>query len=220
MRLLRIFGMLAAIYLLSMVVLVVAYRVVPPASAFMLISKLTGDGMDRRWVPLSRVSNSLIRAVIVSEDSRFCAHHGIDWHSVDKALDEKRRRGPRGASTITMQVAKNLFFWTGRSWVRKMLEAPVALWIDFTWPKRRVLEVYLNIAQWGNGVFGIEAAARHQFGVSAAQLNASQSALLVTMLPDPEHRRAGHPGFGHQRLAQQLMQRMAREGANTRCLRN
>ncbi len=218
MRILRRLSYLLVTYLLVVMMLSVAYRVVPPVSAFMVASALRGDGAERHWVPLRAVSPNLIRALIVSEDTRFCVHHGIDWHSVDKALDENRRNGPRGASTLTMQVAKNLFFWNGRSWVRKALEAPMALWIDFVMPKRREMEIYLNIAEWGDGVFGIEAAARHQFGVHASQLTAEQSALLVTMLPDPEHRNAASPGFGHLHMSWQLSDRIAHEGANTGCL--
>ena len=219
MRLIRPVMYLLIFYFLTVAVLAVAYRVVPPVSAVMVQSKLSGDGMVRRWVPLRAVSPVLVRTLLVSEDTRFCVHHGIDWGSVDKAMDEHRRNGPRGASTISMQVARNLFLWNGRSWVRKALEAPIALWLDLVMPKRRVLEIYLNIAEWGDGGFGIEAAAQRQFHLHAAQLNAEQAALLVVMLPDPEHRDAGDPGPGQLRLASQLMERVAHEGANTSCLR-
>lgn len=221
LRVFRTLCSLFAAYLLAVAVLTLVFRVVPPVSAVMMASALRGDGMARDWVPLNRMSPNLIRAVLVSEDSRFCTHAGIDWHSVDKAVGEagRRKKGPRGASTITMQVAKNLFLWNGRSWVRKAIEAPLALWIDLVWPKRRILEVYLNIAQWGDGVFGIEAAARRAYGTSARYITPQQAAQLAVVLPDPESRNAGRPGPGQIMMSAYLQSRLAREGANTSCLR-
>src|SRR3569833_725308 len=136
--------------LLAPFVLTIIYAVVPPVSAVMLESFFSGHGMHRTWVPLSRLPKSVLTATLASEDGRFCKHDGIDWEAVDKAMEENERsRHVHGASTITMQVAKSLYLWNGRSWLRKALEAPLALWIDLVWPKRRILEVYLNIAQWG-----------------------------------------------------------------------
>jgi monofunctional biosynthetic peptidoglycan transglycosylase len=220
-RITRLLLGLFTAYLLAVGVLTFAYWFIPPATPLMLQSFIRGDGMDRRFVTLSRISPALQRAVLVSEDARFCQHAGIDWYSVDKAISQadQRRRGPRGASTITMQVVKNLFLWNGRSWIRKAVEAPLALWLDIAMPKHRIFEIYLNIAEWGKGRFGIEAAARHEFGISAAQLSPHQAAMLVTMLPDPTRRSARNPGPTHQLLASYLQRRMAREGANTRCLR-
>lgn len=211
---------LAIAYLLAVLVLTFTYLVMPPVSTVMVASAVRGEGMARTWVPLEKISPHVLRAVIAAEDGRFCSHRGIDWQAVDKAMMQAKQSGraPRGASTVTMQVAKNLFFFTGRSWLRKALEAPIALWIDLLWSKRRIMEVYLNIAEWGDGVFGIEAAAKHEFGVSANDLSASQAALLAIMLPDPERRSARHPGPRHRAMAAQLRARMGREGANTRCV--
>jgi monofunctional biosynthetic peptidoglycan transglycosylase len=207
-----------AAYVLAVLILSILYLFIPPATPLMVVDGIAHRGLRREWVPLAQINPAMQRAVIVSEDSRFCTHRGIDWRAVDKAMGEKRRGGPRGASTITMQVAKNLFLWNGRSVVRKAVEVPLALWIDALWPKRRILEVYLNIAEWGPGVFGIEAAAKREFGLSARDLNAQQAALLVTMLPNPTQRSARHPGPKQQEMAVALQARIAREGANRACL--
>lgn len=184
-------------YFLAVGILTICYLFIPPVSTVMMISWLRGDGMEREWVSLRRVSTPAIRAVLASEDGRFCEHYGIDWEAMRKVMAEAKRRGKtpsKGASTISMQVAKNLFLFNGRNWLRKVLEAPIALWIDFAWPKARVLEVYLNIAEWGDGVFGIEAAAQRAFGVPASQLSTSQAAMLAVVLPDPDGRNASRPG--------------------------
>jgi monofunctional biosynthetic peptidoglycan transglycosylase len=143
------------------------------------------------------------QAVLAAEDARFCSHRGIDWGEIREALEDAEDGGRlRGGSTITQQVAKNLFLWPGRSMVRKALEAPLALWIDLVLPKRRVLEIYLNIAEWGpNGEFGIEAGARRAFGKSAHDLAARDAALMAAVLPNPVRRNAAKPGPGVRRLA-------------------
>lgn len=197
MRLFRLIRNLLVAYFLAVGMLTICYLFIPPVSTVMMISWLRGDGMVREWVPLKRVSTPAIRAVLASEDGRFCEHYGIDWVAMRKVVAEAKRRGrppSKGASTISMQVAKNLFLFNGRSWVRKGLEAPIALWIDFAWPKSRVLEVYVNIAEWGDGVFGIEAAAQRAFGISAAQLTSHQAAMLAVVLPDPDGRDARRAG--------------------------
>lgn len=158
----------------------------PPATPLMVQSRLSGDGLDFRWRSLSEISPFLQWAVIASEDQRFLDHHGFDWEEIRKALHERRRRERRrGASTITMQVAKNLYLWHGRSWLRKGLEAYYTAFIELLWPKWRIMEVYLNIAEWGPGIFGAEAAARRYFGRSAAALTKHQAALLAAVLPNP-----------------------------------
>jgi len=219
MGLLRFMLSLVAAYFVAVAVLCLVYLMLPPVSAVMLASYLRGDGMQREWVALPRISPSIQRAVIVSEDARFCDHHGIDWKAVDTVVNQAQRQGKlsRGASTITMQVAKNLFLSNDRSVVRKLLEAPIALGIDALWPKRRILEVYLNIAQWGPGIFGIEAAAKRAYGVSAAQLSAEQAAMLAIVLPAPESRNAARPGPAMQGMASTVAARAPK--ANTRCLR-
>ena len=147
-------------------------------------------------MPLDRISPYLQRAVITSEDGRFCQHRGVDWGEIEEAIERARDGIPRGGSTISMQVVKNLFLWPSKSYVRKALEIPLTFAIELAWPKPRILEIYLNIAEWGPGVFGAEAAARYHFGKSAAALTPSQAALLAVSLPNPMERRAGAPGPG------------------------
>jgi monofunctional glycosyltransferase len=200
-------------------VLIVLYRWVnPPASTLMLGQWLTGTRIDQRWVPLDRISPYLQRAVITSEDGRFCRHHGVDWEEIEEALERARDGVPRGGSTISMQVVKNLFLWPSKSYVRKALEIPLTYAIEFAWSKRRILEIYLNIAEWGPGVFGAEAAARYHFGKPAAALTPSQAALLAVALPNPRERRAGAPGPGTLRLATSLHARMMATAGTTACV--
>jgi monofunctional glycosyltransferase len=200
-------------------VLIVLYRWVnPPASTLMLGQWLTGTRIDQRWVPLDRISPYLQRAVITSEDGRFCRHHGVDWDEIEEALERARDGVPRGGSTISMQVVKNLFLWPSKSYVRKALEIPLTYAIEFAWSKRRILEIYLNIAEWGPGVFGAEAAARYHFGKQAAALTPSQAALLAVALPNPRERRAGSPGPGTLRLATNLHARMMGAAGSTACV--
>lgn len=201
-------------YFLAVGALTICYLFIPPVSTVMVASWLRGDGMQREWVSLRHVSSPAVRAVLASEDGRFCEHYGIDWVAMRKVVAEAKRRGAtpsKGASTITMQVAKNLFLFNGRSWVRKALEAPIALWIDFAWPKQRILEVYFNIAEWGDGVFGIEAASRRAFGIPASQLNSHQAAMLAVVLPDPDGRSAARPGPAMRAMAGTVQGRMAQD---------
>lgn len=194
--------------LILLLTLVAAYRFLPPVSTLMLARYATGKPVERVWVPLERISPRLIAAVVASEDSRFCDHNGVDWTALHEVAAQADEDGPaRGASTIAMQTAKNLFLWPSRSYVRKGLELPLALLIDAAWPKRRVLEVYLNIAELGPGVFGAEAAARAKFDKSAAALTAREAALIATSLPNPARRDAAKPGRGHVRLAATIQRR-------------
>lgn len=197
-----------------------AYLVVPPSSTLMLWRQVTGQSVDRRWVALEAISPDLVRAVVTSEDGGFCRHWGIDLGAIREAWRRaERTEGPvRGTSTIAMQTAKNLFLWNDRSWLRKALEAPLALWIDLVWSKRRLIEVYLNVAEWGPGLFGAEAAARHHFGVSARELTRGQAIALAVALPNPHRRNAGAPTLLQRRLAERLSARVAR-GADLTCLR-
>lgn len=200
--------------------LTLVFFIVPPVSSVMLQSLLTGQGMKRDWVPISKISLAMLNATIAAEDGRFCEHYGIDWQAVDATL-EKNEHSKRlhGASTITMQVAKNLFLWNGRSWLRKVLEAPLALWIDLVLPKRRILEIYLNIAEWGDGVFGVEQGARRAFGKSAAKLTAREAALLAAALPNPDDRNAGRPSAYHAALAARIQARMSQAPDGANCTR-
>lgn len=203
----------------SVMVLTLCFAVIPPVSFVMLQSALRGDGMQRKWVPISSISPNMLRAVVASEDARFCTHHGIDWSAAQAAYKRNERAGrvTHGASTITMQTAKNLFLWNGRSWLRKALEAPIALWIDLTLSKRRILEIYLNTAQWGEGVFGIEEAAQRAFGKPASRLSPYESALLAAALPAPTERSAARPTTSQRNLASTIAARL--NSANIGCVR-
>jgi len=179
------------------------YRFGRPVSTLMLWRWTTGARVERIWVPLEATGPFVARAVIAAEDARFCSHRGVDWQEIREAVEDAEDGGRlRGGSTITQQTAKNLFLWQGRSLVRKALEFPLALWLDLVVPKRRILEIYLNIAEWGPaGEFGIEAGARRAFGKSAHDLAAREAALMAAVLPNPVKRSAGRPGPALRRLA-------------------
>jgi monofunctional glycosyltransferase len=199
--------------------LIFVYRFVPPVSTLMVARWVEGETVDRHYVPLDRISTSLRVAVIVSEDARFCQNIGVDWGALREVLEQEGEDGPaRGASTIAMQTAKNLFLWPSRSYIRKAIEIPLALLIGLEWPKRRILEVYLNVAEWGEGLFGVEAAARHYFGKSALNLDARESALLATALPNPRHRNAARPSRLHLFLAERLMARVRTDRPFAECV--
>ncbi len=189
-------------------VMVLLRFVDPPKTPVMIVDWLSGQRVDHRPVPLSRVSASVVRAVIASEDGRFCQHWGVDLSELKDAVEDTLDGRPRGASTITMQVVKNIFLWPQRSYLRKALELPLAFVLDFIVPKRRILEIYLNIAEWGPGIYGIEAAAWNAFGKSAARLDDAEAALLAVSLPNPGARDAGDPSRNMERLARRLQQRM------------
>ncbi len=166
----------------------------PPTTAFMLRQQ---GPVRYRWVPWREISPQVPIAVVAAEDQKFPQHHGFDFASISSALsgEEARRPSPlRGASTISQQVAKNLFLWSGRSWMRKGLEAWITLWIEGLWPKRRTLEIYLNIAQFGPGIFGIGAASAAYFGEPPLQLGAIEAARLAAVLPDPRRLHVNDPG--------------------------
>jgi monofunctional biosynthetic peptidoglycan transglycosylase len=188
--------------LVVLVGLIVLWRALPPVSTLMLARWVTFRGVDRIYVPLARISPRLIAAVVTSEDAQFCRHRGVDWSALNEVITEADEDGPsRGASTVTMQTAKNVFLWPGRSAIRKGLEIPLAMVIDRAWGKRRVLEVYLNIAEWGDGLFGAEAAARRYFHKTAADLSQREASLLATALPNPILRDPSRPRRRHAVLA-------------------
>ncbi|MDJ1157479.1 monofunctional biosynthetic peptidoglycan transglycosylase [Chelatococcus sp. SYSU_G07232] len=183
-----------ALLVLAAAALLIVYRFLPPVSTLMLGRWLSLQPVARDWVPLSAVSPHLPRAVIAAEDARFCLHGGVDWGALRAVIEEAGEHGPaRGASTIAMQTAKNVFLWPGRSYLRKAAEIPLALAVDTLWSKRRVMEVYLNIAEWGDGLFGAEAAARRYFRKSARALTAREAALLAAALPNPLVRDPARP---------------------------
>jgi len=203
-----------------LVVLLLLYRWVdPPASTLMLSQRFAGTPTTQRWIPLERMSPNLVAAVIASEDGHFCRHHGVDWGELREAIESAGDGLARGGSTISMQVVKNLFLWPSRSYVRKAIEIPLAYSIEALWPKRRILEIYLNVAEWGPGIFGAEAAARYHFRKPALLLTPREAALLAVALPNPFERQAGRPGPGTLRLADHLLLRMKAAQANTACVR-
>ncbi|MCG6858123.1 MAG: monofunctional biosynthetic peptidoglycan transglycosylase [Salaquimonas sp.] len=191
-----------------------------PVSTPMLARWLTGRSVDRRWVEIDDISPVLVHSVIMSEDGQFCRHRGVDWVElnavISDALDGEK---PRGASTIPMQTAKNLFLWSGRSYFRKGIEIPLAIYLDAVLSKKRIMEIYLNIAEWDKGVFGIEAAAKHYFGRSASQLSARQAALLTVTLPNPAERNPARPSAGLNRLARLIERRAAKAGGYVGCVK-
>jgi monofunctional biosynthetic peptidoglycan transglycosylase len=207
------------IILVSIVVFVCFFIVVlgifrfvdPPTSAVMLRNRIAGTYVQYRWRPIEHISPNLVRSVIGSEDARFCSHYGVDWHEIGAAIEAADRNGinsVRGASTITMQVAKNLFLWTGRSLARKGLELAITPLIELMWPKRRIMEVYLNIAQWGPGVFGANVAAQYHFNTNAIDLTPWQASLLTATLPAPSVRNAGRATRFTRRIAQRILKSM------------
>ncbi len=176
--------------------LLVMRTVDPPGSALILAHHLSGASVDQRWVPLREISPNLVRAVIASEDNQFCRHNGVDLRELEVVLEQLElagEDGTRGGSTITMQVAKNMFLWSARSYIRKAIELPIAYGTEKLWTKRRIMEVYLNIAEWGPGVFGAEAAARHHFRKPASRLTEREAALLAVALPNPGLRVPSRP---------------------------
>jgi monofunctional biosynthetic peptidoglycan transglycosylase len=217
----RLIIVAAAVLLLLPYLLAPLYRVVDPVSTLMLGRWVTGKRVDRAWVPLGKIATVLPRTVIASEDGQFCRHRGVDLAELREAIgDAEDLSDVRGGSTITQQLAKNLFLWPGRSFVRKALEFPLALWIDLVLPKRRIMEIYLNIAEWGpNGEFGVEAGARRAFGKSASQLSAGEAALLAAVLPNPKRRNAKLPRPGVRRIAGIVQGRAARSPSLDSCLR-
>ena len=191
----RLAALLALLLFLGPILLVLVYRFVPPPiTPLMLIRSVQGEPIHKQWVGYDQIAPVLPRAVVSSEDSRFCEHHGFDWVAMDEAWRSYRAGGRlRGGSTLSQQTAKNLFLWPGRSFVRKGIEAYLTVLIEALWSKQRILEVYLNIVEWGHGVYGAEAAAQILFQRPAAQLTAREAALLAAVLPNPRRWAANHP---------------------------
>ena len=203
MRVARNLLLIALAALLLPYLLAPLYRAGRPVSTLMAWRYFTGAPVSRQWVDFNAISPYLPRSVVSAEDAKFCSHHGIDWDALRDVIDDAEEgEVARGGSTITQQVAKNLFLWPGRSVVRKALEFPLALWIDFVLPKQRILEIYLNIAELGpSGQFGAQAGSAYAFGRPASALGPREAALLAAILPNPVKRSARNPGPGVRRLA-------------------
>jgi monofunctional biosynthetic peptidoglycan transglycosylase len=219
-RLAVLFAIVVAVLVLIPYAIAPLYRFINPISTPMLWRRATGARVAQFVVPLNRISPALRLAVIVAEDGSFCRNHGIDLGAIREALQRSGEMGEaRGASTITQQTVKNLFLWQGHSFVRKALEIPLALWLNLVLSKRRILEIYLNVAQWGpNGEFGAEAGARWAFGKSVNDLAADQAAELTAILPNPVARSARTPGVLVRRLAGLYVRRTADFGALDACV--
>lgn len=190
-RLRRLFWRSIAIVFLVLVAVVLLGRVVnPPTTAYMLGESYRLDWVDHEWVPLELVAPVMARSVVAAEDANFCEHWGFDVRAIRLAIAEGSNRG---ASTLSQQTVKNVYLWHGRTYVRKALEAGITPLVEAIWPKRRILEVYLNVAEFDEGVFGVEAASRHYFGIGPEALSARQAAQLAAVLPSPKTRSASRP---------------------------
>lgn len=222
-RIARLLGRLTLGFVGLSLAWVLLYRFVAvPGTVPMVRDRLAGLEVRYQWVPLASVSPALVRSVIAAEDSRFCSHNGFDLEAINKAMERNAESSRlRGGSTISQQVAKNVFLWPARSWLRKGLEAWFTLLIEPLWGKRRIMETYLNIVELGPGVYGAEAGARHHFGTGAGGLSANQAARLAAVLPQPIKRNAGRPGPFVRRHAGTIERRarvVARDGLDG-CLR-
>ncbi|MBW8640573.1 monofunctional biosynthetic peptidoglycan transglycosylase [Hoeflea sp. WL0058] len=215
-----IFAVVVA-WIVLVAALVALYRApgVHPVSTLMLRDIVLLRGYDRQWVNFEDISPALVQSVMMSEDGQFCAHGGVDWDALDSVIDDALEgERTRGASTIAMQTVKNLYLWSSRSYIRKLLEVPLAMVVDAVWSKRRTMEIYLNIAQWGPDLYGIGAASERYFGVSATKLSRRQAAYLAVALPNPIERNPAKPSSGMSRLAGIVEKRAAQSGEYIKCL--
>lgn len=191
--------LLAAFFVLG----IVGYAVInPPTTPYILSEKMRLGEVDRAWVDLDEVAPIMARSIVAAEDANFCAHWGFDMRAIRAAIEDG---GGRGASTLTQQVVKNVYLWHGRSWPRKALEAMITPAVELAWSKRRIVEVYLNVAEFDEGVFGIEAASRHYFGIGPEALSAVQAARLAALLPNPKERSASRPSAFVRKRAQSIL---------------
>lgn len=210
---------MVAILVALPLVLVPVYAIVQPPGSVLMVWRLAGGTWPtHNWVDFEDMGKRLPIAVMAAEDTRFCKHGGVDWSAVEIALGENRSGGPRGASTISMQTVKNLFLWPSRSYVRKGLEVPLALYADLIWSKPRMMEIYLNIAEWGDGIYGAGAAAQHHFGKAPKDLTRREAARLAASLPNPFVRIAGKPGPQTRRIARRIDRRVPATRSHAACL--
>ena len=221
-RIRRLLFKVLLVALLAPPALLLAYRFLPPpVTPLMLIRLAEGEGLEKHWRPLEEIAPALAEAVVAAEDNRFCAHWGVDWPALQGEVEAWLAGEPaRGASTITMQTAKNLFLWPDRSLVRKALEAPLTLQLELLWPKRRIVEVYLNVVEFGPGIYGAEAAAQIYFGKPAAGLSRREAALLAAVLPHPRSSSPARPSAYLEDRARTIRGRIDQLGPMLDCLRD
>lgn len=200
-------------------ILVPFYSFIPPISLPVIEKAVTLQNVSWRWRSIDKISPNLQQAVIAAEDGKFCTHNGVDWQAINKALKkaERRNKFTHGGSTITMQTAKNLFLWYLPRWLRKPIEIPLAMWINTSWSKRRTMEVYLNIAEFGKGVYGAEAAAQKYFGKPAKNLTKREAALMAAVLPSPKKRKLNKPNKYVHGYAERIKSRSHQQ--QTDCLK-
>lgn len=208
------------VFVPALFLFVYRFEFVHPVSTLMVKEALVGHGAKREWIDIEDMAPVSYQSVLSSEDGQFCSHSGVDWGAlnqvIEDAIDGERTRG---ASTITMQLVKNLFLWPNRSFIRKGLEIPYALMAELILPKKRIMEIYLNIAEWDKGIFGIELAAQNYFGRSAAKLGPRYSSLLAVTLPNPKQRNAAKPSRSMDRVARIVQRRAKASGAYVQCLK-
>ncbi len=210
-----------AVIVLAPAVFVLIYRVLPPPlTPLMVIRGLDDYPREYEWRPLHDISAQLGRAVVAAEDQNFCSHSGFDVEAIKRAWENYGTSDGtvRGGSTISQQTAKNVFLWPGRTWIRKGLEAWLTVYIETLWTKQRILEMYLNVVEWGPGIYGAEAAAQHHFNKSAGNLTAHEAALLATVLPSPLKWSPSNPGPYVQSRSRVNLGRAARLGGLVDCL--
>ncbi|UWQ00192.1 monofunctional biosynthetic peptidoglycan transglycosylase [Aliiroseovarius crassostreae] len=204
MRFARRWGRRVALGVLAVIALAVgSYAILnPPTTPYMISEKMRLGWLDQQWVSMDEIAPVMARSVVAAEDANYCAHWGFDMRAIRAAIDDG---GNRGASTISQQVVKNTYLWQGRSWPRKVLEAVLTPLVELVWTKRRILEVYLNVVEFDEGVFGVEAASRHYFGVGPDQLTATQAARLAAVLPNPKKRSAARPSTALRKRAARIV---------------
>ncbi len=216
-----VFAFLILIFLLpAALLLLYRFEFVHPVSTVMVKESLVGHGAKREWVGIDAMAPVVYQSVLSSEDGKFCSHSGVDWQALNQVIEDAiDGEKTRGASTITMQLVKNLFLWPNRSFIRKGLEVPYAMMAELILPKKRIMEIYLNIAEWDKGVFGVELAAQTYFKRSAKKLGPRYSSLLAVTLPNPKKRNAAKPTRSMDRVARIVQRRAKASGAYVRCLK-
>lgn len=205
---LKYIGIFILSYICLSILLIVAYIVINPPVTILMMQR--PSKVERQWVNIDEISPNIIQAVVASEDNLFLSHSGFDFEQIKIAIEESKRKNKpmRGASTISQQTAKNVFLWNGRSYLRKGLEVWYTFLIETFWSKERIMEVYLNVIEYGDGIYGIEAASQHYFNRSAKKLTKHQSALIAAALPNPLKRNPAHPTKYLNRRANKIMRLM------------